>query len=32
LNVTRAQIAQAGARFEYQARRATLDYELGVNR
>jgi outer membrane protein len=32
LNVTRAQIAQAGARFEYQSRRAALDYELGVNR
>jgi outer membrane protein len=32
LNVTRAQIAQAGARFEYQSRRSALDYELGVNR
>ena len=32
LNVTRAQIAQAGARYEYQSRRAALDYELGVNR
>ena len=32
LNVTRAQIAQAGARYEYQSRRAALDYELGVIR
>ena len=32
LNVTRAQIAQAGARYEYQSRRAALDYELGANR
>ena len=32
LNVTRAQIAQAGARYEYQYRRAALDYELGANR
>ena len=32
LNVTRAQIAQAGARYDYQFRRAALDYELGANR
>ena len=32
LNVTRAQIGQAGARYEYQSRRAALDYEVGANR
>ena len=32
LSVTRAQIAQAGARYDYQFRRAALDYELGANR
>lgn len=29
LNVTRAQIAQASALFDYQAQRATLDYQSG---
>ena len=29
LNVTRAQIAQAGARYEYQSRLAVLDFEMG---
>jgi outer membrane protein len=29
LNVTRAQIAQASALFDYQAQRATLDYQAG---
>ncbi len=32
LNVTRAQIGQAGARFDYQSRRAALDYAMGANR
>jgi outer membrane protein len=30
LNLTRAQISQARARFDYQAHRAQLDYEMGV--
>lgn len=30
LNLTRAQISQAGARFDYQARRVQLEYEMGV--
>jgi len=30
LNLTRAQIAQASARFDYQARRVQLDYETGT--
>lgn len=30
LNLTRAQIAQAGARFDYQSLRARLDYETGT--
>jgi outer membrane protein len=29
LNVTRAQIAQASALFDYQAQRASLDYQAG---
>jgi outer membrane protein len=32
LNVTRAQIAQASARFEYQSQRAFLDYQRGLIR
>ena len=30
LNVTRAQIAQTGARFEFQSQRATLNFERGI--
>ncbi|WP_321476935.1 TolC family protein [uncultured Paludibaculum sp.] len=30
LNVTRAQIAQASAKFDYQAQRASLNYETGA--
>lgn len=30
LNVTRAQIAQTGARFEFQSKRATLNFERGI--
>ncbi len=30
LNLTRAQISQAGARFDYQALRVQLEYEMGV--
>ncbi len=30
LNLTRAQIGQAGARYDYQSRRVQLDYEMGT--
>ena len=32
LNVTRAEIAQASARFDYQSQRAVLHYQRGLTR